>query len=234
MRATSVVALEFSEEALIADVEPSWQIPRCSGCGKKRRSVYDSRARTWRHLDLGGVKTLLRYRTRRVSCKKRGVVVETVPWAESCSRFTLPMERHVAYHAQRTDKTTVSTLMRVAWRTVGQIIKRYVRRERNETGDPPENLRTIDVGVEHIRVVDVHGDEVVESVLERREFVLAPFVAPRENTYPLETYTFEPATRDVLVSGLGHVVDADRVPLSEQERPDGVVKLLCFSRCADT
>ena len=86
---TRVVALEFSEEALIADVEPSWQIPRCSGCGKKRRSVYDSRARTWRHLDLGGVETLLRYRMRRVSCKKCGVVVETVPWAESGSRFTL-------------------------------------------------------------------------------------------------------------------------------------------------
>lgn len=112
---TRVVHLKFNEEALIADVLPNWQIPRCSGCGKKRRSVYDSRVRTWRHLDLAGIKTLLRYRIRRVSCKKCGVVVESVPWAESGSRFTYPMEGHVAYHAQRTDKTTVSTLMRIAW-----------------------------------------------------------------------------------------------------------------------
>ena len=52
---TRVVDLEFTEEALIADVVPNWQIPRCSGCGKKRRSVYDSRVRAWRHLDLGGI-----------------------------------------------------------------------------------------------------------------------------------------------------------------------------------
>ena len=165
---TRVVALEFSEEALVADVEPSWQIPRCSGCGKKRRSVYDSRVRTWRHLDLGGIKTLLRYRMRRVSCKKCGVVVETVPWAESGSRFTLPMEGHVAYHAQRTDKTTVSTLMRVAWRTVGQIIKRYVRRERNEKGDPLENLRTI--GVDEISYRKHH--EYITTVVDHERGIV--------------------------------------------------------------
>ncbi len=165
---TRVVDLQFIDDALVADIVPNWQIPRCSGCGKKRRSVYDTRIRTWRHLDLGGIKTLLRYRLRRVSCKKCGVLVETVPWAESASRFTLPMEGHVAYHAQRTDKTTVSTLMRVAWRTVGQIVKRYVRREREDMGDPLQNLRTI--GVDEISYRKHH--EYITTVVDHERGVV--------------------------------------------------------------
>ncbi|MBV1857265.1 MAG: ISL3 family transposase [Nannocystaceae bacterium] len=55
------------------------------------------------------------------------------------------MEGLVAYHAQKTDKTTVSTLMRIAWRTVGEISGRFVRREREEMGDPLEHLRHIGV-----------------------------------------------------------------------------------------
>jgi transposase len=165
---TRVVHLEFNEEALVADVLPNWQIPRCSGCGKKRRSIYDSRVRTWRHLDLAGIKTLLRYRIRRVSCKKCGVVVESVPWGASASRFTSPMEGHVAYHAQRTDKTTVPTLMRIAWRTVGQIVKRYVHRERKEMADPLENLRTI--GVDEISYRKHH--EYITTVVDHERGVV--------------------------------------------------------------
>ena len=142
---TRVLDLKFEDDALVVHVAPTWSIPRCSGCGKKRKSVYDSRVRSWRHLDLAGVKTILRYRVRRVSCKKCGVLVEEVPWAESASRYTFPKEGLVAYHAQKTDKTTVATLMRVAWRTVGEIVTRFVRREREEMGDPLDNLRHIGV-----------------------------------------------------------------------------------------
>jgi transposase len=73
------------------------------------------------------------------------VLVEKVPWAESASRYTFPMEGLVAYHAQKTDKTTVATLMRIAWRTVGEIVSRFVRREHEDMGDPLDNLRRIGV-----------------------------------------------------------------------------------------
>jgi transposase len=71
--------------------------------------------------------------------------VEHVPWAEPGARFTLPMEEHVAYHAQRTDRTTAMQLLRVAWRTVGSIVRRVVGRHRDRTGDPLEGLRFIGV-----------------------------------------------------------------------------------------
>ena len=64
-------------------------------------------------------RTGLRYSLRRVDCPRCGVIVELVPWAESQSWFTYEFEQHVAYLAQKTDKTTLSLLMRIAWPTVG-------------------------------------------------------------------------------------------------------------------
>jgi transposase len=51
-----------------------------------------------------------------------------VPWAAAGSGFTHAFEEVVAYLAQRTDKTTVSTMMAIAWKTVGRIIERVVGR----------------------------------------------------------------------------------------------------------
>jgi transposase len=74
------------------------------------------------------VTTELEYEAWRVDCPRCGVTIELVPWADAQSGFTRPFEDVVAYLAQRADKTTVSTLMRIAWRTVGRIIERVVAR----------------------------------------------------------------------------------------------------------
>lgn len=142
---TRVLGFEFDEDGLIIDVAPTWHVARCGGCRRKVRRRHDARTRTWRHLDLGGIMVRLRYEIRRVRCDDCGVVVEDVPWAAAGSGFTLPMENHVAYHAQRTDKTTVMHLMRIAWRTVGRIVRRFVRRQQQQAGDPLDGLRVIGV-----------------------------------------------------------------------------------------
>jgi transposase len=51
-----------------------------------------------------------------------------VPWAAAGSGFTEVFEDAVAALAQRTDKTTVTRLMRVSWATVGRIIERVFAR----------------------------------------------------------------------------------------------------------
>ncbi len=111
LQRTRFLDLEFEGDALVVHVVPTWKVSRCSQCGKKCKSGYDDRRQDWRHMDLAGIKTILRYRMRRVDCKRCGVFVEKVPWAESASRYTFPMEGLVAYHAQKTDHTTVATLM---------------------------------------------------------------------------------------------------------------------------
>ena len=50
-----------------------------------------------------------------------------VPWAEPMSWFTHAFEQLVGYLAQQSSKTVVSTMMRVAWATVGAIIGRVVK-----------------------------------------------------------------------------------------------------------
>jgi transposase len=56
----------------------------------------------------------------RVDCRRCGVRVELVPWAEPGSRFTRDFEDQVAYLAQVMDQTTVCRTMRIAWTTVGE------------------------------------------------------------------------------------------------------------------
>ncbi len=128
LKLTRVIRFEFSDDGLVVDVAPRTRTPRCSGCYRRAPNVYDQRSRFWRHLDLGGMVLLLRYALRRVDCRRCGIVTELVPWAEHGSRFTREFEQTAAYLAQRTDQTTVSTMLRIAWVTVGHIVSRVVSR----------------------------------------------------------------------------------------------------------
>lgn len=144
MKQVRVRGCEFVEDALVIDVAPTTKIARCGGCGCRVRRLYDQRRdRTWRHLDVGGMKVLLRYDLRRVDCPRCGVRTEFVPWAEPDSMFSRPFEDQVAYLAQRMDKTAVVELMRIAWNTVGSIAERVVKRL--SADDRLAGLRTIGV-----------------------------------------------------------------------------------------
>lgn len=125
-------ALE-NDFAIACSVKPSWSRPRCSKCGEIRPG-YDHSAKPvqWVHLSLGSVRFILEYAPRRVECPTCGVRVEMVPWARADSRFTKPFEEMVAYLAQITDKTSVSKLMGISWRTVSNIVERVV----NDKLDP--------------------------------------------------------------------------------------------------
>lgn len=124
-----VCDFELDEEGLILDVAPTSRVPRCSGCDRKAPRVHDRNAgRTWRHLDMAGTKVVLRYDIRRCICSECGVRVEAVPWAAPSSNFTYSFEDQVGYLVQRLDKTSLARMMRVAWRTVGDIARRVADR----------------------------------------------------------------------------------------------------------
>jgi transposase len=69
------------------------------------------------------------------------VTTELTPWAAHDSGFTRDFELTLAYLTQRTDKTTVCTMMRVAWATVGRVAMRVA--ERLQVKDPLDGLRHI-------------------------------------------------------------------------------------------
>ena len=139
-----VTGFDSDEGALVIDVRPSWRKPRCSCC-KKCRGRYDTlKVRLWRHLDFGGVQVFLRYALRRVRCPEGGVIAEHVPWCETATvHFSTRFEEAVGFLVQRCDKTSVQEMFNIAWRTVGQIVERVVRRHR--CGDPLDGLTAIGV-----------------------------------------------------------------------------------------
>jgi transposase len=162
LEGTRVLDAKFDGVGLVVDVAPSWRRPRCSECGRKCAGYDRDRDRRWRHLDFAGMEVQLRYDTRRVDCPRCGVKVELLPWAETSAWFTRPFEDHVGYLAQRCDKTAVSSMMRVAWDTVGAIIQRVVARHQKR--DPLKELTVIGVDElsyrrhhEYITVVVDHG-----------------------------------------------------------------------------
>jgi transposase len=111
------------------------------------------------------METTLVYELRRVDCRRCGVRAEMVPWAEVGSRFTRDFEDQVAYLAQVTDKTTVSTTMRISWKTVGRIIGRVVARL--APTDRLEDLRHIGVDELSYRRHHEYVTTVVDHVKRR-------------------------------------------------------------------
>lgn len=147
LQSTIIRGFFLDAEGLVVDVVPTWSLARCGECGKVCRRMHDSRGRSWRHLDLAGMKLRLRYVMRRVHCKGcNGVRTEKVPWAAPSSMFTYAFEERTAYLAQQSSRTVVSELQRIAWRSVGWIIQRVVDRHRDKVGgDGLDNLRLIGV-----------------------------------------------------------------------------------------
>lgn len=119
----------LGDETLVVEVAVRGR-SRCSRCGRKCPRYDQLRRRRWRHLDFGAWQVFLEARLWRVECKRCGVGVEQVSWADARSRFTRPFEDLVTWLAQRSDKTAISTMLRISWRAVGRIIERVVARRR--------------------------------------------------------------------------------------------------------
>ena len=115
-------------EVLIAAVRPKAGIARrCSRC-RRRCPGYDTSptARRWRGLDLGSTQVYLQATTQRVSCPEHGVVVAAVPWARPGSRFTIAFEDTCAWLVCHAALSVIAVLLRVAWRSVSDIVARVV------------------------------------------------------------------------------------------------------------
>ena len=118
---------------------------RCGRCGVVAPGYDQGEGRRdWRALDLGTVMCVLQADAPRVSCPEHGPTVAQVPWARHGAGHTYAFDDQVAWLVTHTPKSTVSELMRVAWRTVGSIVDRVVADGR-AAHDPFDGLRRIGV-----------------------------------------------------------------------------------------
>jgi transposase len=101
---------------------------KCPDCGKACAG-YDTRQRSWRHLDTCQFKTILVADVPRVECSEHGVLQVRVPWSEPGSRFTALMEAVViAWLRSLASIKTVAKQLRLSWDEVDGIVERAVAR----------------------------------------------------------------------------------------------------------
>jgi transposase len=139
-----VASVEFTPQGVVVGLRRRARRPVCP-CGWKGRGRYDRSRRRWRHLDLGSSKLILEAEIRRMHCRSCDrVVTEAVPWARPRARHSRDFEDVVAWLAQRSDKTTISRLLRTSWETVAGIVTRVVAEQidaQRLTGTAPDRGR---------------------------------------------------------------------------------------------
>lgn len=118
--------VEFGAQAMIVTVCLRRKQPVCSGCGARGLKIKDHRLTRWRHLDVGGSRCVIECRLRRLYCPCCGDRPEMVEWARCGARYTRDFDDLVAWLAQQMNQTQLTKLMRIGWRTVGNIIARVV------------------------------------------------------------------------------------------------------------
>ena len=171
---TVIERVEFDEDAelLVLHVRPTArQRGRCGLCGRPSPG-YDPGPgrRRWRALDLGTIRAELESHAPRVTCRTHGVVVASVPWARHDAGHTYAFDDQVAWLATQASKSTVTALMRIAWRTVGSIITR-VWADIDATHDRFAGLRRI--GIDEISYKKGHKYLMVVVDHDTRRLVWA-------------------------------------------------------------
>jgi len=95
----------------------------CSGCGK-RGSQYDVLAlRYFEFVPVWGLLVFFAYSMRRVDCRRCGVKVERVPWAEGKSPITTTYAWFLAGWARKLSWNEVARSFRTTWDTVFRSVK---------------------------------------------------------------------------------------------------------------
>lgn len=193
-----VGSVTFADDAIIVGLRRRFRRLTCP-CGGSTASTYDRSTRRWRHLDLGGVRLYLEAEIRRLSCPTcHRVRTEVVPWARPGARHTRDFEDLAAWLCQRTDKTSVSRLLRCSWEAVAAIVRRVV----DSSLDRSRLQGLYRIGVDEIcyrhrtylTLVANHGDGRVVWVGEgKRSQTLSDFYDElgREQTARLEAVSLD-------------------------------------------
>lgn len=119
--------LTDQDKTLVIGVRPRKNSrPVCSGCSQKG-PVYDrGEPRHYEHVPLWNLTVLLEYVKRRVDCKRCGVKVERVPWADGKQRMTNDFRTFLSTWARRMTWSEVAQCFRSSWNTVYRSVEATV------------------------------------------------------------------------------------------------------------
>ena len=107
------------ETALLVEIFPRRNSrPVCSGCGRAGPGYDTLEARLFEFVPLWGFPVFFVYLMRRVDCRRCGVKVESVPWAEGKQTLTRTYMQFLAGWARRMSWQEVADIFRTSWEKV--------------------------------------------------------------------------------------------------------------------
>ena len=101
--------------------------PVCSGCGQPGPGYDVLPVRRFEFVPLWGIEVILLYAMRRVACRRCGVRVEQVPWAQGKHRITTAYAWFLAAWAKRLSWQEVAAVFHTSWETVFRSVEMAVQ-----------------------------------------------------------------------------------------------------------
>ena len=97
----------------------------CPKCGK-RKPTYDTQpVRLFEYVPVWGIPVYFKYSPRRTDCRKDGVLVEVMPWAEGKEHMTKTYMIFLSRWAKRLSWKETAEIFRTSWDSVFRAV-RYV------------------------------------------------------------------------------------------------------------
>jgi transposase len=170
------VDLSLAEKRLLIVLEHLGEQCVCPECSTICSLHDHAPARRWRHLDTMQFETALEARVPRVNCPTCGVKTCNVPWAGKHSRFTLLFEAFaIAVLNSASSISAASTLLKLGWDALHQIMKRAVdrgiaRRQVDEVQHVGIDEKSFGRGQDYVSLLtDLNGSRVLEVAPGRDE-----------------------------------------------------------------
>ena len=112
------VGIKTAEEkpGLYIDIEPrGTRRYRCSGCNRRTGRVRSVKTRTWDDLPWGAHRVKLRYRLRRLNCRRCGIRTERIGFAEPKARVTRRLRQQIGLDCQSMPVSHAAVRHGVSW-----------------------------------------------------------------------------------------------------------------------
>ena len=113
-------------------------------CCSRQATRYDSRKRSWRHLDTCQLQTIVHCDVPRSDCPEHGALLVEVPWAEKGGRYTLMFEALIIDWLKEASINAVSRRLSVSWNAIDGIMQRAVKRGLERRSDMDTSHLAVD------------------------------------------------------------------------------------------
>ncbi|MCM2681551.1 ISL3 family transposase [Echinimonas agarilytica] len=176
----SEVQLDEQSAQIIVHIERDKSVAaQCPSCGQSAPK-YDTRRRSWRHLDTCQFQTIVVADVPRVNCPHHGCLTTKVPWAEDKSRYTAMFEGYVIQWLKQASIYAVSKQMKLSWSAIDGIMARAVqrglaRRHQLDTRQLAVDEVSFKKGHDYVTVVSNHAGHVLAVTEGRSAQSLASF-----------------------------------------------------------